>query len=132
MPSTRSKRPHIPIKAKLHAALYALGLDPSLVEFDHDPSLGMRPYDEITGEYSPPANDPRYIVPRQKSDHAIKTDGTHVPLSGDKSKIAKVRRISRKQEEFRQRLLEKLPKEERPPSKWPKRGFQRRPKNEER
>lgn len=57
--------------------------------------------------------------------HHVKTYGTSVPLSGDISKIAKVKRIARKEEEFQRRLLAKaegVPKEK---SRWPSRKFGR-------
>ena len=45
----------------------------------------------------PATNDPRFIVPRAKPEHARKTDGDPAaPLSGDKAKIAKVKRLEKK------------------------------------
>ena len=103
------KRPHMPMSVKLDAALLALGLDPAAVDFDHDPALAMRPIDPATGDTIPAANDPRHIVPRGRADHRAKTLGGHRPLSGDVSKIAKLKRVEREQEEFRARLLAKRP-----------------------
>jgi hypothetical protein len=101
------KRAHMPLKTKLAAALHALGLDPSAVDFDHCPALAMRPVDPVTGDTVPSQNDHRFIVPRSREDHKAKTDGTHIPLSGDLSQIAKVKRIERKREEFCRAVLAK-------------------------
>lgn len=97
----------MPMSVKLCAAIHALGLDPTTVEWHHAPSLAMRPYNPATGEYEPAANDPRYIVPLSEGDHAKQTFGDHRPLSGDISQIAKVKRIEAKDRAFRDRLLAK-------------------------
>lgn len=120
------RRPHMSLRTKLNAALIALGLNPADVEFDHDPSLGMRSYDEATGKYTPDANDPKHIVPRSKAVHDIKTNGTHVPLSGDKSVIAKVKRIVVDQEAFRARQAGERPAPSKPKRTWPSRPFPKR------
>ena len=107
MTDPRPKRKAIPLGVKLAAALIALGMDPDDVEWDHDPAIGMRPINPETGDTIPPANDPRAIVPRLGAAHKAKTFGDHRPLSGDVSQIAKIKRVDRKHEEFRQRLLAK-------------------------
>lgn len=85
-------RPHMPLKVKLESALLALGLEPKAVQWDHDPALGLREYDEETRIYTPAANDPRYIVPRTIPAHALKTDGPPATSAGsDKNMIAKTR-----------------------------------------
>lgn len=126
-------RPYMPMKVRLDAALLALGLDPSNVEFDHCPSLGIRPYDPVTGLYSPDANDSRYIMPRAKADHARKTNGDHVPLSGDLSLIAKAKRLDEKHQAFRDRITAKTTgrrdgdrEAKKRKRKWPKRSFPKR------
>jgi hypothetical protein len=103
------KRRAIPLGVKVRACLLALGLDPDAVEFDHDPALGLRPIDPVTGDTIPPQNDPRYIVPRAKAAHDVKTNGAHVPLSGDKAKIAKLKRVEADEQAFRERVLAKTP-----------------------
>lgn len=40
---------------------------------DHDPALILRPF--VDGFYSPEANDPRYLIYREKADHQQKTTG---------------------------------------------------------
>jgi len=71
------------------------------IEFDHNPCLEMRLEEGIHIE----ANDPRFIVPRAKPEHARKTNGDPaVPLSGDKSKLAKMDRIGKDEAAFRARL----------------------------
>ena len=115
---------------KLAAALHALGLDPADTEFDHDPSLGMRPIDEATGDTIPPANDFRYIVPRDRGSHKAKTFGSHIPLSGDVQKIKKLDRIEKDQAAFRDRLLAKETGADPPAKKhrWAKRSFPKKVK----
>ena len=92
-PGERPKRKPIPLKARLEACLLLLKIDPKDVQWDHDPPLGLR---GINGtDYDPPQHDPRYIQPLSKAVHALKTDGDHVPLSSDKSRIAKAKRLER-------------------------------------
>ena len=119
------------VGVKLRAALYALGLDPDDVDFDHQPSLAMRPINEATGDTIPPSNDPRYIVPLARAAHKAKTFGSHVPLSSDVAQIAKMKRVERSSADFRARLLAKDAGEPPPAKKgkaWPKRPFGSRPK----
>lgn len=82
---TNRPRPHMPLSVKLDSALIALGLEPGNVDFDHCPALRLRAFDPETGEYNPPANDPRFIVPREREDHRDKT-------KGDAKQIASQRR----------------------------------------
>lgn len=100
-------RKSIPLSVKVQAALIALGIDPSAVDWHHEPPLAMRPVNPKTGDTEPPANDPRHIVPLARADHKARTFGTHVPLSGDVQKIKKLRRVEKKAEAFRARLLAK-------------------------
>lgn len=130
MPSAKSPRKAIPIGVRLAACLDMLGLLGIELDWDHNPALALREIDPVTGDTIPSANDPRYIRPMLREDHRMKTFGSKATTAGsDIHAIARVKRLARKQEEFRQRILEKLPKEDRPPSKWPKRGFQRRLKD---
>lgn len=118
------------LAVKLAAALHALGLDPGDVDFDHFPSLAMRPVDPETGDTIPPANDARYIVPMARAEHKSKTFGDSRPLSGDISLIRKLTRVEAKQAAFRARLLAKDTGDDPPPQKrrraWPARKFARR------
>lgn len=122
----------MPLGVKLKAALHALGMDPDDVEWDHDPALAMRPIDPDTGDTIPPANDWRSIVPKTSAAHDKKTFGNHVPLSGDVSKIAKLKRVEEAQATFRSRLLAKEAGEPPPPKgkrAWGKRAFPKRAKS---
>lgn len=112
----------MPLSVKLQACIFLLGHQ-GPVQWDHDPALELRKYDPETGKWDPDANDPRYIVPRSIEDHAIKTNGSATPLSGDKSKIAKLKRVEEKAAAFRARLLAKAPDAPRAASKWPSRKF---------
>jgi hypothetical protein len=117
---------------KLQAALNALGMKGFEVEWNHIPPLGLRDKDLVTGAYVPDANDPDFIVPMIKAAHRAATNGNGATCAdGDIHKIAKAKRIAKDPpggEEFRRRLLAKPPREDRPPSKWPKRKFQSRKK----
>lgn len=91
---TMRYRPSIPLLVKYLAALRYAGLTPADVEFDHDPPLGLREYDEATRAYTPPANDPERIVMRIKADHRAKTNGPrgpHTSIDGDIHAIAKTK-----------------------------------------
>ena len=130
----RTLRKAITMRAKLQAALLAAGFDweavstPFAISFDHDPALGLRDQiqdgDKIV--FVPDQNDPRYIVPRLDAAHKVKTNGTKATCAdGDTHKIAKARRLTKQQQEFRDRMMAKDAGEEPPPkrSKWPTRKF---------
>lgn len=115
-----ARRKHIGLKDQLHAALYQLGLEPHECQLDHDPALGLRVYDEATGDTIPPASDPRYLVWRPKAEHKLKTTGRKgesklsVTGNGDVSRIAKIKRLLEKEEK------------ETSLSRWPKRKLESR------
>lgn len=109
-------RPHIPLQVKVDACLILLGLDPKDVEWDHDPALELRRtaaeyYQDASREgVIPDANDPRFLRPRSKADHARKTNGPGgtkriTTRGGDHGDAAHLRRLTKKQEAFRARLL---------------------------
>ena len=110
----RPPRKHMPLKVKLAAALFCLGLDPDDVDWHHEPPLGLRPIDPITGDTDPPANNPKHIIPMARAGHKARTPA-------DVTAIAKVKRVSRKHEAFRQRLLAAEPHPEGKKRAWPKR-----------
>lgn len=103
----KPERPHMPLKVKLDAALIALGLDPEHVDFHHDPALGLRPYDEETGKWTPDANDPKHIVPLAKDAHKDR-------YSGDRQAIDRTRRNGEAEDAFRRKLLAKAGLEDEP------------------
>lgn len=100
-PPKGKKRRHMPLLVKLEAALRALGLEPKDVEWDHSPPLAYRVWVPEKNDYDPPENDPRYIRPISKAEHREISAKVHTPGA------AKTKRLSRKQEEFRQRMLAK-------------------------
>jgi hypothetical protein len=117
-----SNRREPPLRTKLRVALRQAGLDPDNVRLDHHPALELRLFDEATGLYDPDQHDERYLQFMPKEAHDVKTFGTHIPMSGDISVIAKTKRQERDSAEFRARILAKTPgKSSRPKSKWPKR-----------
>ncbi len=44
-------------------------------QLDHDPALVLRKFNPRTGKYTPEANDPEFLVYREKADHLQKTTG---------------------------------------------------------
>lgn len=126
---SEGRRKAIPAMVKLEVALRALGLSIKRVRFDHEPALELRPLNAEGTDTVPPANDPLFIQILTVEDHAEKTFGTKATTAGsDINKIAKHRRITREQEEYRRRMLAKTGqaeggevKQERRKRAWPKR-----------
>ena len=87
-------RPHMPLRVKLEAALRHAGMDPENIEWDHDPALQLRRWDPDAnggkGDTIPPANDPRFITPRERENHDEKTRRRDVP------EIARTKRLEKK------------------------------------
>ena len=81
-----TRRKAIPLKTKLAVALRMLGLKADGIQWDHDPALELRPYDEAAGDTIPPANDPAYIQILTIEEHKEKT-------ARDAKLIAKVHRL---------------------------------------
>lgn len=81
-----TRRKAIPLKTKLAVALRMLGLKADDIEYDHEPALELRPYDETAGDTIPPANDPAYIQILTIEEHKAKT-------ARDAKLIAKVHRL---------------------------------------
>ena len=132
------KRPHIPLKVKLEAALYQLGLDLKTAELHHTPPLAMRIQEHHTGLYHPDANDPRCMVWLSKSAHALQTTGRRgtsklSKRGGDISEIAKTKRLEKKygtpitMEDY---ILNPMVRKHFPTlkRKWPSRPFPKRSK----
>ena len=127
----RPKRKKIPLGVKLEACLKIMRshllLDEGFVEWDHHPALELRPLNAAGDDYEPPQLDPNYIQPLVRADHALKTNGPHHDHSqGDKGKIAKVKRLERREHEHLGHIHTVLfedwakPKRKR---QWPKRKF---------
>ena len=96
---------------------------------DHDPALATR---KRRGEgkatvYTPAANDPDYLIYREKHDHHIKTNvrGEH----GQHPDRVLIKRARREREKATDKSKRKMKWPKRPlrsASRWPKRNFQRR------
>lgn len=118
-------RKSIPVGVKLQAALLLLGFTEDEItgglEWDHQPALALRIVDPQTGELVPHPNDPRYLRPLRKAEHAVKTRGSGATTAGtDVGNASKVKRIEKDPsggEEFRRRLLAIKRGDEPPPSK---------------
>lgn len=123
-----SKRPHIPLRVQLDAALFQLGLDPRKAELDHDPALQLRAYDEATGKYNPDANNPRFLVWRSAESHAQKTFKDNGTGRGDLTAMAVSRKVRTAHELHQARMAAKeAGKSARPPARWaPRKSLQRR------
>jgi hypothetical protein len=78
------------------------------VHLDHDPSLVLRYYDDVTGKYTPEANDPEFLVYRTAEEHRVKTFIRGI--GAEFSDAAKRRR------KIKQECKEKEPPR---PSRWP-------------
>lgn len=130
------RRKAIPDRVKLIAALRALGLTIEEVNFDHDPPLALREYDEAARDTVPPANSPEHITMLLVSQHKTKTFGPggekRITTAGsDIGNIKKVRHLTKAQEEHRRRMLAKTEREDEPQpakrkAKWPTRKFGRK------
>lgn len=134
-------RPHMPLSVKLQAAILQLGLDPARVDFDHNPALGLREFNEETKTYTPDANDPKFITVLERGeDHRIKTSGNGATSAGsDIHRIAKAKRLAKAQAKHQDAISAKvtgeriLTREKRGKRNWAKgqkiqsRGFERRP-----
>ena len=127
-----TRRKHISLLTKLHAALYQLGFEPHEVELDHAPALALREWDEAAQDKIPPAYDPRYLVWMPKAEHAVKTRGAGATTAGsDIGKMKKLRKLVAKETAFRERVLAKggqatAPKPKKPRRPWPSRPIPNR------
>jgi len=99
------KRPAIPMRIRLDVVIRqegkcACGCGQKLgtldeTEFDHVPALAFRDFDEMTGEFDPPANDPTRIFAKRAECHRKKTSGTKATSAGsDIHMLAKIDRIT--------------------------------------
>ncbi|MDQ0422372.1 hypothetical protein J2045_003420 [Peteryoungia aggregata LMG 23059] len=133
------RRKAIPLSVKLEVALRKLGLTIEQIHWDHSPPLALREWDPVKQDTIPPANDPRHIELLLITDHKTKTFGRggekRITTAGsDIHAIAKVRRLTKAQEEARRRMLAKTepgesePVNPRKKTKWPSRPFQQRKK----
>jgi hypothetical protein len=120
------------IRASLNDAIDALAhklnCTPADLHLDHDPALGAREKVWSKGEhigYRPDANDPEYLVYREKHDHHLKTnvrgEGAQHP---DRVLIKKERRRARGVTKKASRPWPKRKMQGR--SDWPKRKFPKR------
>ena len=71
------------------------------ITWDHCPPLMQREYDQSHKDTIPAANDPAFIIPRAIAVHQEKTAKKDIP------EIAKTKRLSDEQIEFRGRILAK-------------------------
>lgn len=115
------KRRAVPMRLQRDAALdlcadlmRKLGMVPVdfVPEFElhHEPPLELRPVDDSTGQHIPPQHERTCLIWMTKAAHRARTTGRRgeSDLSlrdGDQGKIAKVRRIEKKRDEFKRALL---------------------------
>jgi hypothetical protein len=144
------RRKAIPDRVKLLATLREMGLKIDEIHYDHNPALELRGWDEERRDTIPPANDAEHIdlmmirdikrcneCGRSIGSHHEKTFGTKATTAGsDIHRIAKMRRLTKKQEEFRSRVMAKVSPDDivtadvkkKPKQKIPNRGFPKRVK----
>lgn len=117
------KRPSLSIAARCDVLIRQGGLDAvtgaplgdyANVRFDHRPALWERQFDTETNDTIPPANDPAHIDALSIKSHDIRTHGPggerRIHTAGsDSGRRSKEVRISKKQAEFRRRLLKNTP-----------------------
>lgn len=105
-PSTREVRRTIPLAVQLAVALRMLGYRREDIEFDHDPALSLRKWDDKAQDFDPPQLDADFIVIRTKAEHRTKTTGRKgerrvTSYGSDQHAVAKVKRL----EQSRLRLM---------------------------
>jgi hypothetical protein len=133
-PRVSDVRKNPPLSVKLAVALRMLGFTKEdQVQFDHDPALGLREWDEEKRDFIPPQLDPEFIVIRTKAAHRTKSSGRKgeakvTSYGSDQHAIAKLDRLQQDQAAFRAKLLakdqdEQPPAAPRPKQKIPSRGF---------
>jgi len=108
-------RPYIPLDVQLEVALRLLFGKGEEAHLDHDPPLRSREFNPITLKYKPDANDPDYLVWRDKEGHRVKTyvRGEHGQYS-DTILIARERKREKKKAGLK------------PAYHWPKRKIRNR------
>ena len=75
--------------------------DLAQIQWDHSPPIQQREYCKFDKDTIPAANDPEFIIPRAIEVHQDKTAKKDIP------EIAKTKRLSDDQREFRRRILSK-------------------------
>jgi hypothetical protein len=127
----KGRRKAITKDQKIAAALWQLGFEVHEVEWDHDPALGLRKWDEAAGDFIPPQGSPKHITVRLIDAHDKKTNGTKATSAGsDKSRIAKVARLRKEPiggDAFVSNLQRRKLYEDLPVSTVPKRRIPSRP-----
>jgi len=143
-------RPSIPTTVKLDVVIRQEGKCKACGErlgqlkdtqFDHVPALQLRIWCEEIKDTAPQANDPEFIEAKHKVCHLVKTTGRKGESKfsdtrdGDVPQIARTKRLAKKEEDFRRKLLAKATGEEPPATgakrkkSWPKRPFPKKPKD---
>lgn len=130
-----TRRAYIPLKTKLASALLTIvrddGTGKLVPVIPRDEAKRMTPeavlshfaWDHIERKALGGTDDFWNLQPLPVEEHRVKTAKIDVPA------IAKVKRLSREEQEFREKLLAKEPgKPREKSSRWPKRSFPRRAK----
>lgn len=112
------------IKEVRSVLLGVLGVDPYQPwEMQHEPPLALRPWHEGTGDYDPPENDPRYMVPLQKEAHAKVTKEVDRPAIDKTRRSAKTQALhAARMNSLDDQLDETIMKVARKNAWWPKKG----------
>lgn len=108
------------LSVKLAVALRALGVAEAEIDWSHEPALGLRAINDDGTDYKPPQNDPNYLFIRKRAEHDAITFKNNGTGRGDITTIAKVKRLTKEQEEFRRKVLARPCGAKRTPTgNWP-------------
>ena len=95
--SDRPKRRAIPLAVKVEACLIIMRqhglLGDGPVHWDHHPALELRPVNADGTDFDPPQHSASHIQPLAKVTHDLKTNGNRERADGDKTRIAKTKRL---------------------------------------
>jgi hypothetical protein len=98
-----------------------LGCEVTELQLDHDPALENRPFNKRTQKYKPDANDPNYLIYREKHAHHIKTN-----VRGDGAQLSDAAQARKRKRSERKKTKRKTVWPTRPlrsASRWPKRAM---------
>lgn len=118
IPPTGRKRKSRSLRVELNMCLHLLGVDPDQPwEVQHEPPLGIRPFNSELDDYEPGENDFRYMRPMQKAQHKEVTSTVDRPAIDKTRRLAKARQALIEATDRTQARIEKPKRKYR----WPKR-----------
>jgi hypothetical protein len=109
------------LKELLHVLAETLKCKSADLQLDHNPALENRAFNSVTKKYLPEANDPDYLIYRERHAHKIKT-----LVRGDGAQLsdAAIARKRKRKERKHLRRKTKWPKQKlRSANRWPAKRF---------